>query len=128
KESLARMRRVLFGDSELPVYELFINRLLFTEDGRDDYLNAEHYVMLGNYDRDVDRFQLILEAAEEFLEKIGVTEGNGSDEARASMDGWLNSPENAQVLVGGGSPDDGSPAAKGQRAILNAWTESLEDS
>lgn len=128
KESLARMRRVLFGDAELPAYELFINRLLFTEDGRDDYLNAEHYVMLGNYDRDVDRFQLILEATEEFFEKIGITEGDGADEARALMDGWLNAPENAQVLVAGGSPDDNSPAGKGQRAILNAWTESLEDS
>ena len=38
-------------------YDLFLNRLLYTEDGRDDYLNAEQYVMLGNYDRDPDRFE-----------------------------------------------------------------------
>jgi len=128
KESLARMRRSLFGDSELPVYYLFMNRLLFTEDGRDDYLNAEHYVMLGNYDRDVDRFQFILETVEEFLEKVGLTDGGDPEERRARVGGWLNSPDNAQLLVAGGSPDESATMGRGQRALLAAWTQSLEDS
>jgi hypothetical protein len=128
KESLARMRRSLFGDVELPVYDLFMDRLLFTEDGRDDYLNGEHYVMLGNYDRDTDRFQFILETAEQFLEKIGMMEGGDPDELRARVDGWLSSPENAQLLVAGGSPDENSSIGRGQRALLAAWTQSLEDS
>jgi hypothetical protein len=59
KESLSRTRRSLFGDVGLASYDLFLNRLIFTEDGRDDYLNAEHYVMLGNYERDPDRFQTL---------------------------------------------------------------------
>jgi hypothetical protein len=33
-----------------------LNPLIFTEDGCDTYLNAEHYVMLGNFDRDPDVF------------------------------------------------------------------------
>ena len=127
KESLARMRRSLFGDSGLTVYELFMDRLLFTEDGRDDYVNAEHYVMLGNYERDVDRFQRIREATEEFFVKIGLLDENDSEEMRARLDHWLNAPENAQELVAGGVPDENTSKGKGQRALLNAWTETLHE-
>src|SRR5258706_7931345 len=60
KETLARTRRSLFGeestDGNYFSYPLFLNRLVFTEDGRDDYLCAEHYVMVGNWDRDQDRY------------------------------------------------------------------------
>jgi hypothetical protein len=56
KETLGRTRRSLFGDSAAAAYELFLNRLVFSEDGQDNLLNAEHYVMLGTYDRDRDRF------------------------------------------------------------------------
>src|SRR5215471_8167213 len=72
KESLSRTRRSLFGDSALASYDLFLNRLTFTEDGRDDYLNAEHYVMLGNYDRDPDRFQTMQMFAGRFLKSLNV--------------------------------------------------------
>src|SRR5579864_6534488 len=47
KESLSKLRRSLFGDAKSAAYELFMNRLLFTDDGHDDYVNAEHYVILG---------------------------------------------------------------------------------
>src|SRR5215467_12762924 len=56
KETLARMRRSLFGSGSDSEYRLFQNPLIFTEDGRDNYLSAEHYVLLGNFDRDPDRF------------------------------------------------------------------------
>lgn len=60
KSTLARTRRSLFGEETSGgsyfTYPLFLNRLLFSEDGRDDYLCAEHYVMLGNWDRDPDRY------------------------------------------------------------------------
>src|SRR6202167_252067 len=59
KETLARTRRSFFGEPKaahpgavaLSSYGLFVNRLAFSEDGRDDYLCAQHYVMLGNWDR-----------------------------------------------------------------------------
>src|SRR6202167_1094712 len=59
KETLARTRRSFFGEPKagapgsggLGSYGLFVNRLAFSEDGRDDYLCAQHYVMLGNWDR-----------------------------------------------------------------------------
>ena len=59
KETLARMRRSLLGNRGETAYALFQNPLIFSEDGRDTYLNAEHYVMLGNFDRDPDRFSNI---------------------------------------------------------------------
>jgi hypothetical protein len=42
KETLGRTRRSLFGDTAVASYELFLNRLVFNEDGQDNVLNAEH--------------------------------------------------------------------------------------
>jgi class 3 adenylate cyclase len=124
KQTLVRMRQSLFGDAAGGSYELFLNRLVFTEDGRDDYLNAEHYVMLGNYEHDPDRFPTMRELAGAFLVSLDVV-GPGMDADRV-LDGLLNSPENAQELVAGGAPDDSSPRGKAQKALLNTWQDLLE--
>jgi len=42
KEALGKTRRSLFGETAAAAYDLFLNRLLFTEDGQDNYLNAQH--------------------------------------------------------------------------------------
>lgn len=122
KESLSRMRRSLFGDSESVAYDLFLNHLLYTEDGRDDYLNAEQYVMLGNYDRDPDRFETMQAIACDFLRSLQ-PDGMENDE---SIDLLLNEPENAHELFGGGSPVESLPKGKAQRALLNGWLGMLE--
>jgi hypothetical protein len=123
KQTLANMRRSLFGDHDSATYDLFMNRLLFTEEGRDDYLNAEHYVMLGNYERDPDRFQTLLAIAYEYLKSTGlVPEG----EEEATLDAYLSAPENAQELMAGGSPDDATPRGRAQKALLSEWVEQLE--
>jgi len=100
KEAISRMRRSLFGDAESATYDLFLNRLLYTEDGRDDYLNAEQYVMLGNYERDPDRFETMQSIGCDFLRSLQLP-GVDTDEA---LDALLNVPENAQELFGGGTP------------------------
>src|SRR5215469_2600739 len=120
KESLSRTRRSLFGDSGLAFYDLFLNRLIFTEDGRDDYLNAEHYVMMGNYDRDPDRFQTMQIIAGRFLKSLN---GGGDDEEIVAL---LNAPENAQEIMAGGAPDDNTPKGRIQKNVLNAWVDVLE--
>src|SRR5205085_2075688 len=102
KESLARLRRSLFGETAAAIYDLFLNRLLFTEDGHDDYLNAEHYVMLGNYERDSDRVAHIASLAAEFLVSLDALERAGQF---ATYDAILSAPDNAQELLGGGTPD-----------------------
>jgi len=123
KETLGRMRRSLVGDDSAATYELFLNRLLFTEDGKDDYLNAEHYVMVGNYERDADRVARIINIASQFLESIDALAVAGE---YATYDAILSSPENAQELMAGGAPDENSAKGKAQKAILQAWTETLE--
>jgi hypothetical protein len=124
KETLARLRRSLFGELAPATYELFLNRLMFTEDGRDDFLNAEHYVMLGNFERDPDRFDAMRRVACEFLRMLKVA-GNGGEEER-QMDALLSAPENAQELVAGGVPDDGTTRGKAQKALLTEWQELLD--
>ena len=123
KESLSRMRRSLFGDAASATYDLFLNRLLYTEDGRDDFLNAEQYVMLGNYDRDPDRFETMQSIACDFLRSLQLTNLGSEDSA---LDPLLSVPENAQELFAGGAPNEALPKGKSQRALLSGWVEMLE--
>ena len=118
KETLARMRRSLFGNGNEAEYKLFLNPLIFTEDGCDTYLNAEHYVMLGNFDRDPDRFSNVRRVVREFLLSLKLG-SKAQDEA--VVDGWLNVPENAQALVGSGQPDEATHEGRSQKARLEAW-------
>jgi len=124
KETLARMRRALFGANEHPAYGLLLNRLMFTEDGRDDYINAEHYVMLGNFERDPDRFATMQEIARVFLASLELPVPEGCD--HVDLDALLSVPENAQELVAAGAPDESTPKSRAQKALLAAWTDTLE--
>jgi len=123
KETLARTRRSLFGNSDDELYKLFNNPLIFTEDGADAYLNAEHYVMLGNFDRDPDRFENVRRIACEFLQSLNLDLG---DDPQRTLDGWLNVPDNAQELVGAGIPDDSTLEGRSRKTRLAAWVNCLE--
>ncbi len=123
KESLARMRRALFGSSDHPSYALLLNRLMFTEDGRDDHINAEHYVMLGNFDRDPDRLNALEEIIRGFLGELELPVPEGKDQLE--LDPLLNVPENAQELAAGGTPDESTAKGKAQKALLAAWADTL---
>jgi len=122
KETLARMRRSLFGGDHEQIYALFLNPLIFSEDGKDAYLNAEHYVMLGNFDKDPDRFSRMRELLSAFLMSLY---GQAAIEERV-LEGWLNVPENAQELVGAGQPDEGGDQGQAQKSRLSAWLDLLE--
>ena len=125
KSTLARTRRSLFGEETSGgsyfTYPLFLNRLLFSEDGRDDYLCAEHYVMLGNWDRDPDRYGRMREIASGFLRSL-----YGEDVSAETLDSWMNVPENARELVGSGTPE-GSSEGLAQQDRLALWVRLLED-
>ncbi|HXZ79808.1 MAG TPA: hypothetical protein VEG30_07760 [Terriglobales bacterium] len=120
KETLLRMRRSLFGSADFVGYDLFINHLVFTENGRDDQVNAEHYVMLGNFERDPDRFHRLLAIAVDYLKSMEI----GSDEQELIP--ILSVPENAHDLVGNGVPDEDTHEGRLQKALLETWTECLE--
>ena len=123
KSTLARTRRSLFGPdaglSGVVTYPLFMNRLVFSEDGRDDYLCAEQYVMLGNWDRDPDRYGRLREVASVFLRSL-----YGEETDAETLDSWMNVPENTRLLVGSGTPEDSD---EGQQERLAAWVRLLED-
>ncbi|HET6180741.1 MAG TPA: hypothetical protein VFE61_27730 [Candidatus Sulfotelmatobacter sp.] len=125
KSTLARTRRSLFGEETSGgsyfTYPLFLNRLLFSEDGRDDFLCAEHYVMLGNWDRDSDRYGRMREVASGFLRSL-----YGEEVSAETLDAWMNVPENARALVGSGTPDESDEGLE-QQERLAAWVRLLED-
>jgi len=123
KETLARTRRSLFGNSYDEQYKLFLNPLIFTDDGRDTYLNAEQYVMLGGFDRDPDRFSNVRRIACEFLQSMSPELG---PDPEGTLDGWLNVPENAHELIGAGVPDDSTPEGRAQEERLAAWVNLVE--
>jgi len=123
KETLARTRRSLFGNRGEEEYKLFLNPLLFTEDGSDTYLNAEHYVMLGNFDRDPDRFSNVRRVARDFLLSLNLGPEAEDDSV---VDGWLNVPENAHELVGSGQTDESTREGRAQNSRLESWVALLE--
>jgi class 3 adenylate cyclase len=129
KETLARTRRSFFGEPKadqpgaaaLNSYGLFLNRLAFSEDGRDDYLCAEHYVMLGNWDRDPDRYPRLQDVVWIFMRSL-----YGEEITTETIDSWFCAPENARSLVGTGTPDD-SAEGLAQQQRLASWVRLLED-
>src|SRR5215469_6726823 len=70
---VCKMRRALFGDDFYCYYELLKNRLIFLDGGKDDVWFLEHYVLLGNYVRDADRFEAMDELFQEFFRDAGLT-------------------------------------------------------
>lgn len=122
KDTLGKTRRSLFGENETYIYDLFLNRLLFVDDAEDHFLNAEHYVMLGTYERDPDRLDALQVIAGQFFSLLGlVTSANDPQ-----VEGLLNATENAQEIMAGGMPEESTDRGKAQKAMLGAWLELLE--
>lgn len=71
--TIVKTRRALFGEDFAPYYELCKNRLIFLDGGKDDVFFLEHYVLLGNYVKDPDRFEAMDALFQEFLREAGVT-------------------------------------------------------
>jgi class 3 adenylate cyclase len=135
KETLGRTRRSFFGEVKignsrstepgsqaLASYGLFVNRLAFSEDGRDDYICAEHYVMLGNWDRDPDRYSRLQDIVWKFMRSLYGEETTGE-----TIDSWICAPENARALVGTGTPDEATQEGVAQQERLANWVRLLED-
>ena len=93
---MCKARRALFGEEFAALYDLLKNRLIFLDGGKDDSFFLEHYVLLGNYVRDPDRFESMDELFQEFLQQAGVAVPRESDFVDAEQ-GYKSMLEQAQA-------------------------------
>ena len=77
---MARSRKALFGDEgSTTTYDILNNRLAFVENGKDDVLFLEQYILLGNYLRDQDRFETFDAVLLDFLRESVLAGDQGND-------------------------------------------------
>jgi class 3 adenylate cyclase len=84
ENNLGRWRNALFGDEQKGAYEMLSNRIAFVEGGRDDLLFLEQYVLLGNYQRDEDRFEIFDALLLDLLRETVTTTSRADEIAKAS--------------------------------------------
>jgi chaperonin cofactor prefoldin len=95
--TLSKSRRALFGEDYHEVYALLQNRFLFVDGGNDDHLFLEHYVLLGNFVNDPDRFEIFDGLLLDFVRDLILTGDSSEDfnKARKSHDRLI---EQARLL------------------------------
>jgi hypothetical protein len=81
--TLSKSRRALFGDDFRETYELMQNRFLFVEGGNDDHLFLEHYVLLGNFVNDPDRFEVFDHLLLDFVRDFILADDNADEMSKA---------------------------------------------
>jgi hypothetical protein len=81
--TLAKSRRALFGEDFRETYELLQNRFLFVENGNDENLFLEHYVLLGNFVNDPDRFEIFDSLLLDFMRDFILAGDNADDLSKA---------------------------------------------
>jgi hypothetical protein len=99
---IAKARRALFGDEYARYYDILKNRLVFLDGGKDDAFFLEHYVLLGNYARDPDRFEAMDNLFQEFLKEAGVQvpEESGTSQASQGYATLLADAERTRADIG----------------------------
>jgi hypothetical protein len=95
--TVGKTRRALFGDETQEVYPLLQNRFLFVEGGNDDQFFLEHYVLLGNFVNDPDRFETFDALLLEFVRDY-VLAGDSSDDLSKARNNHERLLELARVL------------------------------
>jgi hypothetical protein len=95
--TIAKTRRALFGEENQDAYPLLQNRFLFVEGGNDDQFFLEHYVLLGNFVNDPDRFETFDALLLEFVRDY-VLAGDSSDDLSKARNSHERLLEQARVL------------------------------
>jgi hypothetical protein len=81
--TLSKARRALFGEDFRETYDLLQNRFLFVEAGNDDQFLVEHYVLLGNFVNDPDRFEVFDALLLDFVRDYVLAGGDDEELAKA---------------------------------------------
>lgn len=118
RETLAPTRRSFFGGSQPADYQVFLNQLIFQDEGRDSYLQAQHYVLIGGFENDPDSVGSIRALACELLRAVAQ---EAEDAGTSEVENWLSAPENAHELVGTGEASE-----RDYKARLQIWVDLLE--
>ena len=84
ESNLGRWRKALFGDEQKGAYEMLADRIAFVEGGRDDLLFLEQYVLLGNYQKDEDRFETFDGLMFDLLRETVMSSSRADEIAKAS--------------------------------------------
>jgi hypothetical protein len=97
ENTLAKQRRALFGEDFRETYELLRNPFLFMEGGSNDQFFLEHYVLLGNFINDPDRFEVFDGLLLDFVRDCALDDDNAEEltKARKAYERLL---EQGQVL------------------------------
>jgi hypothetical protein len=93
----SKSRRALFGDDFRETYDLLQNRFLFVENGNDDHLFLQHYVLLGNFVNDPDRFDVFDHLLLDFVRDFVVADSD-SEELSKSRKAYERLMEQARQL------------------------------
>jgi hypothetical protein len=98
---ISKTRRALFGEDFAAFYDLLKNRLIFLDGGKDDVYFLEHYVLLGNYSRDPDRFESMDTLFQELLCEAGLGERHdpASTEAAQAHTALLQQTESCRAEI-----------------------------
>lgn len=81
--TIAKSRRALFGDEYRETYDLLQNRFLFVDGGNDDHMFLEHYVLLGNFMNDPDRFDVFDSLLLDFVREFILADDSAEDLSKA---------------------------------------------
>src|SRR5579863_6371213 len=84
ENNLGRWRKALFGEEQKNAYEMLNDRIAFVEGGRDDSLFLEQYVLLGNYQKDEDRFETFDALLMDLFRETVLTSSRADEIAKAS--------------------------------------------
>ena len=80
---ISKSRRALFGDDFHEIYDLLHNEFLFVDGGTDDHVLLDHYVLLGNFMSDPDRFEVFDSLLLDFVREFVVPDENAEELSRA---------------------------------------------
>ncbi len=119
ENTLSRARKALFGDEITTAYDILTNRLAFVEGGKDDVLFLEHYVLLGNYLRDQDRFETIDALFFDFLRDLILegTHGNDLNEAWSAYQTLVDSTVSGRAEIERLEEEHAALARKLERSV-----------